>query len=268
VCTKDEKISQVQKEKVVLQEKINKLNSRLRGKILLQGDKHIIWDSIATEAEKFRSYLNFVSDEDNIAITVRHRCTVVNESLSKNPYEWAHNAISLLNSVPLADIQTIGVKYRTALIIWARRIITKHDLLKSVLNKAIQMEQSVQNFKNLFEELFIKGLPSFWDVKGKLQNQEEYNALLNQSRMDHSKFETLEEGLKGATLVDKLSIDFESLNHFKTIKLGLPAMSYATCIDLEILMKEMTDHDIPFELQWKEIVRLDKTKYNFAGSSK
>jgi hypothetical protein len=32
-----------------------------------------------------------------------------------------------------------------------RRIITKHDLLKSVLNKAIQMEQSVQNFKNLFE---------------------------------------------------------------------------------------------------------------------
>ena len=40
--TKDEKISQVQKEKVVLQEKINKLNSILRGKGLLQGDKHII----------------------------------------------------------------------------------------------------------------------------------------------------------------------------------------------------------------------------------
>jgi FtsZ-binding cell division protein ZapB len=35
MCTKDEKISQVQKEKVVLQEKINKLNSRLRGKVLL-----------------------------------------------------------------------------------------------------------------------------------------------------------------------------------------------------------------------------------------
>jgi predicted nucleic acid-binding Zn-ribbon protein len=51
VRTKDEKISQVQKEKVVLQEKINKLNSRLRGKSLLQGAKHIIWDSIAVEAE-------------------------------------------------------------------------------------------------------------------------------------------------------------------------------------------------------------------------
>jgi hypothetical protein len=168
VHTKDEKISQVQKEKVVLQEKINKLNSRLRGKGLLQGDKHIIWDSIVVEAAKFRSYLNFVSDKDNIAITSMHRCTVVNETLAKNPSEWAQNSINILNSVPPTDLQTIGVKDRTALIIWARRIITKHDLLKSVLNKAIQMEQSVQNFKNLFEELFIKGLPSFWDGKGKL----------------------------------------------------------------------------------------------------
>lgn len=135
--TKDEKISQVQKEKVVLQEKINKLNSRLRGKGLLQGAKHIIWDSIAVETAKFRSYLNFVSDKDNIVITSIHRCTVVNETLSKKASEWAQNAINLLNLVPPVDLQTIGVKDRTALIIWARRIITKHDLLKSILNKAI-----------------------------------------------------------------------------------------------------------------------------------
>jgi hypothetical protein len=54
------------------------------------------------------------------------------------------------------------------------------------------MEQSVQDFKNLFEELFIKGLPSFWDGKGNFHDKKEYNALLTQSRMDHSKFETLE----------------------------------------------------------------------------
>jgi hypothetical protein len=151
VCTKDEKISQVQKEKVVVQEKINKLNSRMRGKGLLKGDKHIIWDSIYVEATKFRSYLNLVSDKDNIKITAKHRCTVVNEALSKNPSEWAQNSINLLNSFPPANLQTIGVKHMTALIIWDKRIITKHDLLKSVLNKAMQMEQSVQNFKNLFE---------------------------------------------------------------------------------------------------------------------
>ena len=30
----------------------------------------------------------------------------------------------------------------------------------------------------------------------------------------------------------------------------------------------MIDYDIPFKLQWKEIVRLGKTKCNFPGPSK
>jgi hypothetical protein len=53
------------------------------------------------------------------------------------------------------------------------------------------MEQNVQEFKDLFEELFIKGHPPFWDNKGKLHDQEEYNARCTQCKMDHSKFETL-----------------------------------------------------------------------------
>jgi hypothetical protein len=31
-------------------------------------------------------------------------------------------------------------------------------------------------------------------------------------------------------------------------------MIYASCIDLEIMIKEMNDYDIPYDLQWKEIV--------------
>jgi hypothetical protein len=71
------------------------------------------------------------------------------------------------------------------------------------------MEKSVQDFKDLFEELFIKGIPSFWDGKEKLHEHEAYNALLTQARVDHSRFEDLDEVLKGATVVEKLAIDFE-----------------------------------------------------------
>ena len=60
-----------------------------------------------------------------------------------------------------------------------------------------------------------------------------------------------------------LAIEFEILNKFKIIKLGFHVMLYASCINLKILIKEMMDYDIPFELQWKEIVRLGKTKCNF-----
>jgi hypothetical protein len=126
----------------------------------------------------------------------------------------------------------------------------------------------VKEFKDMFEELFIKGLPPFWDGKGKLYDQEEYNAHLTQCRMDYSKFEKLEENLKGATLVEHLITDFEILNQFKIVKSGLPIMTYASCIDLEILIKEMMDYDIPYEFQWKEIVRLCKIECNFIGSCK
>ena len=63
--------------------------------------------------------------------------------------------------------------------------------------------------------------------------------------MDHSKFEAMEESLKGPNLVEYLAIDFEILNKFKTVKIGLLIMSYSMCIDLEILIKEMMDYKIP-----------------------
>ena len=129
-------MAQFQKENQALQERIDKMKIRLRGKGLLQGAKHIIWDSIAVEAAKFKVYLNFINDKDNISITTRNRCTIVNETLAKKPLEWAQNTINLLNSIPTAKLQTIGVKYRTTLIIWARRVITNHSMLKSVQTKA------------------------------------------------------------------------------------------------------------------------------------
>jgi hypothetical protein len=86
--------------------------------------------------------------------------------------------------------------------------------------------------------------------------------------MDHSKFEGLEEKLKGPSLVDYLTTDFEILNQFKTVNIKLPTMTYSTSIDLEILIKEMMDYEIPSDLQWKEIVWLGKTKYGFPGTSK
>ena len=63
--------------------------------------------------------------------------------------------------------------------------------------------------------------------------------------MDHSKFEAMEESLKGPSLVEYLATDFEILNKFKKVKVGMPTMSYSTCIDLEILIKEMMDYEIP-----------------------
>jgi hypothetical protein len=140
---KDTKLAQLYGEKQDQHERVNNLKTRLKGKMLLQGPKHLIWDAIVMEVAKFRSYLNFINDKDNMVATTRNRCAIVNEVLAKKPSEWAQNAIDLLNAIPTANLHTIGVKDRTALIISTKRIIAKHNLLRSVQNKVVQMDNSV-----------------------------------------------------------------------------------------------------------------------------
>jgi hypothetical protein len=86
--------------------------------------------------------------------------------------------------------------------------------------------------------------------------------------MDHSKFENPEENLKGETLVEHMITYFDIVNQLKPVKVGLPVMTYASCIDMAILIKEMMDYDIPSDLQWKDIVWLGKTKCCFPRASK
>ena len=58
--------------------------------------------------------------------------------------------------------------------------------------------------------------------------------------MDHSKFEDLVKGLIGKVIVEKLMKDFALLDRFLVTKEGLPAVSYETYVDLEVLIREMT----------------------------
>jgi FtsZ-binding cell division protein ZapB len=88
---KDEKIALLHRENQDLQERVNKKKTRLKGKTLLQGAKHVIWDAIAVEVAKFRVYLNFIDDKDNMVVTYQNKCAVVNEVLAKKPSEWAQN---------------------------------------------------------------------------------------------------------------------------------------------------------------------------------
>jgi hypothetical protein len=76
--TKYERMPQFQKENQSLEERVDKIKIRLRGKGLFQGAKHIIWDSIDVEATKFKVYLNFINDKYSMAIIARSRCTIVN----------------------------------------------------------------------------------------------------------------------------------------------------------------------------------------------
>ena len=111
--------------------------------------------------------------------------------------------------VPDAELWNPGTKDRIDIIIWNGKIIGKHNNVRNVQGKANQMIQSVQSFKNMFSQLFQKGIPSFWDDKEKLIPQEEYQNMSIEVHMDYYKFEYLYQGLKGQIVVDKITYDFE-----------------------------------------------------------
>jgi len=67
--------------------------------------------------------------------------------------------------------------------------------------------------------------------------------------------------LSGPTIVDRLSDDFRIMYQLRNLREFMPPMSYTQFIELEILLKEMSDYVMLIEEQW-----LDRTKYNIAGS--
>ena len=42
-----------------------KLSQQVVGKLSLQGARHLIWDQIIIEVDKFRPYLDFIEDQEN-----------------------------------------------------------------------------------------------------------------------------------------------------------------------------------------------------------
>ena len=63
--------------------------------------------------------------------------------------------------------------------------------------------------------------------------------------MDHSKFEYMTKGLTRKAIIENLIEDFEMLDQFQLTKSKFPHVSCATCVDLELLIKEMVDYEMP-----------------------
>ena len=82
--------------------------------------------------------MNHVDDNNVIANTILQRCKVMNETLKKKPLETTQNTVNFLNTLNRIDMQALGIKDRTVIIIWTRKIIGKHHHVKNVQAKEEQ----------------------------------------------------------------------------------------------------------------------------------
>ena len=76
----------------------------------LQGAKHMIWDKIIQEDNKFRPYLDFIADQESALKATRQNILIVKQGLNKKPMEVAQNAINFLSALSEDQVKRFGIQ--------------------------------------------------------------------------------------------------------------------------------------------------------------
>ena len=109
-----------------------KLSQQVVGKFALQGDRHLIWDHIIIEADKFQPYIDFIEDQENSMIEAKKKVLTVLGEVQKRPVATAKNVVAFLISL-LDDLANrYGIQNRVAVVSRARKVIAKHRMLDIV----------------------------------------------------------------------------------------------------------------------------------------
>ena len=99
---------------------------------------------------------------------------VVKERLNKKPIDYAKNTIDFLNGLTEDEMKATNIKEKIYIITWARKVVNKHQHLDTVEEKIGIMTHQVNLFMDMFDPLFKKGLPLFWEEKRSMLSQKEY----------------------------------------------------------------------------------------------
>ena len=119
--------------------RFNELKKKSIGKTPLQGAKHLIWDTLFVEITKFRHYFNFIDDQSALVNLATQRLKLENKTMEKKPLNTTQNALNFLNALTYQKLQDIGIKDRVEIVLWGKKFINKHKLMKVVHDKANTM---------------------------------------------------------------------------------------------------------------------------------
>ena len=71
-------------------------------------------------------------------------------------------------------------------------MVSKYQHLDTGQAKIDIMNHQIKEFIELFSPLFKRGLPLFWEEKGGMWSQKDYNDRLISCRSDHKQFEDMQ----------------------------------------------------------------------------
>ena len=101
----------------------------------LQGARHMIWDKIIQEANKFRPYLDLITYRDSALKVARKNILIVKQGLNRKPMEVAQNAINFLSALSEDQVRRFGIQEKVVITSWARKVVGKYRMLDTVQDK-------------------------------------------------------------------------------------------------------------------------------------
>lgn len=152
----------LQKEKKDLENKVSKQKEKLKGKLQLQGTKHMIWDQILVEVTKMWELLNVVEDKRVLVrnALVKHETT--NELMQRRPAERAQNTVNFLSNISNHHLVNLKVQDRLGIIMRAKKFIEMHKLMNQVKMAVEKMRENVKQFHLQFKDVIDKGLNTYF----------------------------------------------------------------------------------------------------------
>ena len=142
--------------------------------MVLEGVRHLIWDQIIIEADKFQPYIYFIADQESTMIEAKKKVLTVLGEVQKRPLATTENTIVFLSALSDHLANRYGIQNRVVVISGARKVIAKHRMLETVQAKIGIIKHKVQEVIRLFRPLVDRGIPFFWEEKGPLLSQKEY----------------------------------------------------------------------------------------------
>ena len=97
---------------------------------------------------------------------------------------------------------------------------------REVALKANFSKGRAEDFKNMFQNVFSQGLPSFWDEEGTIIAEKEYLSKLQEKKKDTSLIDKLDPVIKGHDIFEVLDKEFFLFYETRKIIVGLPSPSY------------------------------------------
>ena len=129
---KEEERKAIENKYKELLDKNDKLVKQLSGQLHIQGEKHIIWDMIITEAGKLRPSMNYILDKEIVIHAAKQSCSAVKEVLNNKLIDTSNNIVSFLNGLLDDDLKTTNIKDKISVIDWERMVVGKHQHLNTV----------------------------------------------------------------------------------------------------------------------------------------